>query len=51
MSDQDLKKTVKAMKSLQEVHEASPAKALAFLVKAGIATKTGKLAKPYKQIA
>jgi hypothetical protein len=51
MSDRDLKKSVKAMKSLQEELTASPEKALAFLVKAGIATKAGKLAKPYQQSA
>lgn len=49
MSDKDLQKSVKAMKILQQEHTSSPAKALAFLVKAGIATKAGKLTKPYKQ--
>ena len=49
MSDQDLQQSMKAMKTLEQEHASSPAKALAFLVKAGIATEAGKLRNPYKQ--
>lgn len=48
MSDKELKKSVKAMRSLKKEHKASPKAALAFLVRAGIATKTGKLTKRYQ---
>jgi hypothetical protein len=51
MSDLELKKTIKAMKTLEKSHAASPAKALAFLVKAGIATPKGRLTKRYKESA
>jgi len=49
MSDQEFKKTMAALKTAERKHKASPKAALAFLVRAGIATKAGKLAKPYKQ--
>lgn len=51
MSDQELKEMLKIFKMLGKEHAASPAKALAFLVKAGIATKSGKLAKRYRPSA
>jgi hypothetical protein len=49
MSDQDLKKTVDAMTSLEAELTSSPEKALAFLVKLGIVTPDGKLTEPYQQ--
>jgi len=51
MSEKELKQSVQAMRTLQAKHEASPKAALAFLVRAGIATKAKKLTKPYKQSA
>ncbi len=51
MSDQDLKKSVEAMKALRDELTSSPDKALAFLVKAGIATPSGELTKQYQQVA
>lgn len=51
MSDQDLKDSMDAMKSVREEYAATPEKALSFLVKAGIATQDGKLTKPYQSIA
>ncbi len=49
MSDKELKESIKAMKKLQKKHKDSPKEALAFLVRAGIATANGKLKKPYQQ--
>jgi hypothetical protein len=49
MSDDDLKKTVEAMTSLENDLTSSPEKALAFLIKAGIVTPSGELTEQYQQ--
>ncbi len=49
MSDQELKKSVAAMKSLRDDLTSSKDKALAFLVEAGIVTTSGELTRPYRQ--
>ncbi len=51
MSDQDLKKSLEAMKLLRKDLTSSPAKALAFLVEAGIVTPAGDLTEHYRQSA
>ena len=51
MSDQVLKDSITAMKAVREENAGSKEKALAFLVKAGIATQSGQLTEPYKQSA
>jgi hypothetical protein len=49
MSEQELKKSVEAMKNLQNDLTSSKEKALAFLVQAGIVNTSGELTKPYRQ--
>ena len=49
MSDQELKDSITAMKAVRDQNTGSKEKALAFLVKAGIATQDGQLTGPYKQ--
>jgi len=49
MSDHDLKKSVEAMKSLRDELTSSPEKALAFLIRSGIATPSGELTTQYQQ--
>jgi hypothetical protein len=49
MSDEELKKTVDALNSLQKELTSSPAKALAFLVEAGFVTPDGELTEQYQQ--
>ena len=49
MSDEELKKTVDAMRALTNELTSSPEKALAFFVKHGFLTPSGELTEPYKQ--
>jgi hypothetical protein len=49
MSEQELKKSVEAMKNLRNDLTSSKEKALAFLVQAGIVNTSGELTKPYRQ--
>ncbi|MGH7189970.1 MAG: hypothetical protein ACRD3O_03065 [Terriglobia bacterium] len=49
MSEQELKKSVEAMKNLDNELASSKEKALAFLVEAGIVTVSGDLTQPYRQ--
>jgi hypothetical protein len=51
MSNEELKRTVEASRSVREELESSPEKALAFLVELGIATPSGELTEPYKRSA
>jgi hypothetical protein len=51
MSEQDLRATLEAMSKVREEATSSPAKALAFLVEAGINTPSGELTEPYRQSA
>ena len=51
MSNEELKRTREAMKSLTAELVASPEKARAFLVEAGIVTPSGELTEPYKRSA
>lgn len=49
MGDNELKKTVKLIQTLKREHKASPKAARAFLVRAGIVKKNGKLTKVYQE--
>jgi hypothetical protein len=51
MSNEELKRSLAAMKELRDELVASPEKALAFLVEAGLVTPDGKLTAPYRQDA
>ncbi len=51
MSDAELEKSVDGMNDLEQELAASPEKALAFLVEAGIATVEGQLTEPYQKVA
>lgn len=49
MSEQDLKKSLEAMKSLSDEMTSSKEKALSFLIEAGMVTKSGELTENYQQ--
>lgn len=51
MSDQELKRSLEALKSLCDNAASSKEKALAFLVESGIVTTEGELTRDYQQIA
>lgn len=51
MKDDVLESSLKALEAVRKEVGKSPEKARAFLVKAGIVTKTGKLTKKYRQVA
>jgi hypothetical protein len=49
MSNEDLRKTLDAMKSVQEEATASPEAARKLLVRLGMITETGELTPEYRQ--
>lgn len=51
MSQDELKKTIDAVRSVGAEHAASREKALAFLVKMGVAKPSGELTEQYKKSA
>ena len=51
MSDEELKRTIEALESVEREHAGSPEKARAFLVEAGFITPDGKLTENYRQDA
>jgi hypothetical protein len=51
MSNEELKRTLASLDRLHEKIADSPEEALAFLVRAGIATPDGELTAPYRQDA
>jgi len=48
ISEQEAEEYVARAKEYAKEHLSTPEQALAFLVRAGIATPTGKLTKPYR---
>jgi hypothetical protein len=51
VSDEELEKTIEAMRKLREEHSGSPEKAHAFLVEAGFVNPDGTLHENYRQNA